>query len=226
MACVAKGTPLSVRIARAARTREGRFEHRARGDGLRREEAVAREEEARVLIRDRERITVDAVAGAELALEIRGPQVVRIARRDRHHAGVLVRAAAWTFVHQPAAREQIGRRTRGRPRRHPRMPRGEDAQELPRSPEGMLPPERTDPVGELGLDPMRTVVRGAAPIPEPAPAFLLVAREPLVPDATTDTIPRAERRHREPVAQCVLNELDPLVHRGSLQPRHRRSSLN
>ena len=84
---------------------------------------MAREEVACVLIGDGERIAIHAVAGAKLAREVRRPQIVRLARRDRHHAGVAVWPPTRTFVDKSAAREQIGDGAGGRPVADARMPR-------------------------------------------------------------------------------------------------------
>ena len=46
------------------------------GDGLRREQPTAGEQEPGVLVRDGERVAVRAVARAELPLEVRRPEVV------------------------------------------------------------------------------------------------------------------------------------------------------
>jgi len=46
-----------------------------------REQAVTAEQVARVLVRDRQRIAIDAIAGPEVALEIRGPEIIRLVRR-------------------------------------------------------------------------------------------------------------------------------------------------
>src|SRR6266849_7400385 len=73
---------------------------------------------------------------------------------------------------------------------------------------------------------MGATVRRATAVVLAAPTFLVVARQPFVPDAAADAVPRAQLRNREAVAQGVLNEPDSLVHRGSLQPGHRPSSPN
>src|SRR4026208_754352 len=73
---------------------------------------------------------------------------------------------------------------------------------------------------------MRTVVRGPTAIEQAASTLLLVPRQPLVPDPPAHAVAGAELGHGKPVTQRVLDETNPLVHRGSLQPRHRRSSLN
>src|SRR5215213_9832043 len=52
-----------------------------------------------------------------------------------------------------------------------------------------------------------------------------VTRQPPVADAPAHAVAGAQLAHREPVAQRVAHELEALVHRNSLLPRHRRTSL-
>jgi len=47
---------------------------------LGREQAVAAQQVARVLVRDRQRIAIDRIARPEVALEVRSPQVVGVGR--------------------------------------------------------------------------------------------------------------------------------------------------
>lgn len=124
-----------------------------------------------------------------------------------------MRTTATPLHHQPSAREQIGRCARGRPLPHLVIPSGKNTQKFSCSPEWMLTPELAYELRELGIDAMRTVVRRSAPITKPAFSFLFETREPLVADATTDTISGAELGHREPVAQSIANELNSLFHR-------------
>jgi hypothetical protein len=95
MPVVAKGTPLSVRIARGSpysrnrRSKTGRTPMALRG-----EQAVTGQEVAGVLVGDRQGIAVDAVARAEVALEVSGPEIVGLRGRRRDDAGMLVVAPA------------------------------------------------------------------------------------------------------------------------------------
>ena len=73
----AKGTPLSVRIARGnPYSRKSRSKMGRTPDAPRRQQAVAREQVARVLVGDRQRIAVDPIAGPELAFEVGGPEII------------------------------------------------------------------------------------------------------------------------------------------------------
>jgi len=128
--------------------------------------------------------------------------------------------------YQSSSREQVSCRAWRWPLRDSRMPIGENSEQLAGSPEGMLSPECADQFGQLGINPMWTVMRSSASILEAAPASFFLPREPLIANASTDAVPSAQLRHSEPVAQRVLNELNPFFHRCSLQPGHRQSSLN
>ena len=75
---VAMGTPLSVRL----RFGQSIFlalarEYRLRPDDLRRQQPLAAQQIPAVVVGHRQRIAVDPVAGLELALEVRAPQIVR-----------------------------------------------------------------------------------------------------------------------------------------------------
>ena len=139
---------------------------------------------------------------------------------------MLLRPPVAATEHQAPAREQIRRGTGRRPPDHARLPGRENAEQLARAPMRVLAPEPAEQLGELRGDAVRTVMRRATAIVQPAAPLLFIPRHPFVADPPTHTVPRAELRHREPVAQGILDEPHPLVHRGSLQPRHRPSSLN
>ncbi len=79
-----------------------------------REQAVTAEQVARVLVRDRQRIAVDTVAGPEVAFEVRSPEVIRPGRRGRHDPGVGVATSAATLLDQPPPGQAVARRARGR----------------------------------------------------------------------------------------------------------------
>src|SRR6266540_5736470 len=81
-----------------------------------------------------------AIAGAKVALEVGGPEIIRMDGRDRHHAGMLVVARPAAFLHQSLARQEVPRRTDGREIDR-RVTRPEPVQELVR------PPARVPPTG-------------------------------------------------------------------------------
>jgi hypothetical protein len=93
------------------------------------------------------------------------------------------------------------------------MPIGENTQKLSCSPEGMLTPKVAYEICELVVDAVRTMVRGSAPVTEATSTFLLVACQPLVTNATADTVASAELGHCEPIAERIGNELNSLFHR-------------
>ena len=74
---------------RQAMLAEQTVEHRAHAESLGREEAVTREQVARVLVGDGEWVTVHTIAGAKLALEVRGPEIIGVGGLDRDDTGML-----------------------------------------------------------------------------------------------------------------------------------------
>jgi hypothetical protein len=179
-----------------------------------------------VLIGNRERIAVDPVSRAELALEVGRPEIVRLDRRRRHHARMHVRASPPAPLDQAASRQQVCRGARRGPPRDARMARCENAQQLARAPERMLAAQRAQQLRELGVDPVRAMMRGSTAIAQTASPLLLEPLNPLVANTAAHAVARTELRHREAITPRIVNELQALFHRGSLQPRHRRSSLN
>ena len=99
-----------------------------------------------------------------------------------------------------------------------------NAKQPARAPEGALAPQSAEELGDVRVDPVRTVVRRPTAIVQSAPSLRLVPRQPLVTDPPTHPVAGAELGPDEPVTQGVLDETNPLVHRGSLQPRNRRSN--
>src|SRR5438477_9042766 len=67
---------------------------------------------------------------------------------------------------------------------------------------------------------MRTVLRRPIAVDQALPPLLLVAREPLVADATTDAVPSAELAHLEAIALGVADETETFFHGNTLLPRH------
>ena len=188
-----------------------------------REQAVAGQEVAGVLVGDREGIAVDPIAGPEVALEVGGPEVVGLRRRGGNDPGVLIVAPAAPFLDEPAARQEVPGGTAGGPVQSG-PPRPEPRQELGGAPARMLPPGRVDHRCHLLGDAVRALVRRAAPIPEALPAGVLEAREPLVAGLATDAVPGAELEHGVQVQPVIANEPFTLFHGGCLQPGHRPTS--
>ena len=113
-------------------------EDRAHAESLGRAQAVTREQVARVLVGHGERVAVHAIAGAKVALEVRGPEIIGVGGLDRHDAGMLEVAPSATFLDQPLARQEIPRRADGR-EIDGRVARPEPVQELVRPPARVLP---------------------------------------------------------------------------------------
>ena len=69
---------------------------------LGREQTLTAEQVARVLIGDRQRIAIEAIAGPEVALEVRRPEIIRSFRRRGHHPRVRVVATPSALLDQAA----------------------------------------------------------------------------------------------------------------------------
>ena len=113
-------------IVGANRQRQSVFTKRAlkngtRRDCLRREETVTRQQVARMLIRNRQRIAIRPIPGTELSFEIRGPQIIRCGGRRRDDAGMRRCTTRSTFGDEPIPHQEIGGGARGRPVRNRRM---------------------------------------------------------------------------------------------------------
>lgn len=139
-------------------------EDRAHAVAFRREEAVARQEIAGVLVGDRQGVAIDPIASSEVALEVGGPKIIRL-RRDRgNHAGMQVVASAPPFLHEPAASQKIpGGADRGPV--HGGMPRPEPGHEVGGAPTRMLPTGCADQGRDLVGDAVRAMMRRSAPDP-------------------------------------------------------------
>ena len=198
------------------RARQTVFAKHALEDGsdpvaFRREQPVAGQQIARVLVGDRQGVAIDPVARAEVPFEVGRPQIVGVGRPHRHDARVLVSAPAATFLHQPAAGEKIsGGADRGHV--HGRMPRPQPRQQLGRPPTRMLAPRGADHGRHVLRDPMRAGMRRAAPIEQALAAAFVEALEPLVARLPADGVPRAELAHRVQAPLMLANEPLSLVH--------------
>ncbi len=106
MPVVAKGTPLSVRIARreSVGAEGGGRRPGGRPVPLMERQALAGEQEAGVLIGDRQRVAVDPIAGPEVPLEVGGPEVIGSAGVRRDDAGMERGPPPPAPLHQTAAR--------------------------------------------------------------------------------------------------------------------------
>jgi len=210
----AKGTPLSVRMARGAEFPEGALEDRAGAAALDVRQSPAGEEIAGMLIADREGIAPDAVAGGELSLEVGGPEIVRGVGGRGDDARVLMRPSSSAALDQSLPGEQIPGGAHGRPRRlgDVGMAWREPVEQLAGAPIGMLPSRRREQVGHVSRDPVGTVVRGVAPVPQTAPSLLAVAVEPLVARLPADAVAGTQLRAGVQPATIVGNEPFALFH--------------
>ena len=188
------------------------------------EQAVTRQEIAGVLVGDRQRVAIDAVAGPEVALEVRGPEIVGLRGGRRDDAGMLVVPPPAPLLDQAASRQEIAGGADGGPV-HGRVPRPQPGQELGGPPARMLPARRADHGRDVRRDAVRAVMRRAAPIaagPGGPPPSKRV--EPLVAGLAADAVPRAELDHRIQVQPVITNEPLALFHGCRLQPGHRPTS--
>ena len=221
MPVVANGTPLSVRMA----PRQSVLAKEAIEDGpdalaLGGEQALAAEQVARVLIRHRQRVAIHAVAGPEVALEVRRPQVIRLERRRGHDARVGVVPATAPLLDQPPARQEVTGRAGGRQIQR----RAADASASAGSSSG---PQlgccrRAAQIASATSAAIRcgqwcgARLRSRSPSRPPR----LVARHPLVAGLPADSVPLAQLDHRVQVPLPVRDEPHALFHGCRLRPRH------
>jgi hypothetical protein len=119
------------------------------------------------LVSHGERVTIHAIAGAKVALEVRGPEIIGMDSRDRDNAGMLIVTTPAAFLDQPLARQEVARRA-DRREINRRMTRAEPVQEL------VWPPAGSADGLQISVATARYFVtppRGPAAIAEPfAPA--------------------------------------------------------
>lgn len=162
-------------------------------------------------IGDCQRIAVDPIARAELAFEIRGPEIIRPNGGRRHDARMMRRAAAPPFPHQPMAREEIARGTDGRPG-EAGMPGPEPIQQHPRAPLGMAPLRGEEALGDRFGDLVRTVMRRPTAIRQGRAAPGVVPAHPLIGRLPAYDIPRRQLGHRVHPELIVINTAITFFH--------------
>jgi hypothetical protein len=101
------------------------------------------------------------------------------------------------------------------------MPRREPVEQLARPPVGMGPPGTAQEVGKLLADPVRTVVRRVAPVPQPAAAVFGEPLEPFVAGLATDAVAGTQLHSGVQAAPIIGEEAFALLHGCRLQPGHR-----
>lgn len=90
-----------------------------------------------MLISDRERIAIDAIPGAELSFEVRGPRIIGRRRVNGHGARMHDGPSAPAWPNECVPLEQIGDGTDSGPRAHARMSGREILHEFRRAPAGV-----------------------------------------------------------------------------------------
>ncbi len=172
-------------IVRADRTREtvvpnAPIEPRSHAVTCGRRQPVARHQEPRVLVGDRQRITGETVLRSEVPFEISRPEVLGVRSRGRDDAGMLTGPPPPALLHQAATRQAIA----GRAARWPpdaRVPRCEPLPQLLGPPAGMLTPSGADQLSDVIRDPMGAPVRRSAPVAEGRAPAGVETVEPLYP---------------------------------------------
>jgi hypothetical protein len=172
-----------------------------------------------VLVRDRQRIAIETIAGPEVPLEVCSPEVIGPVRRRRHDPRVRVVASAPPLLDQPLPGQEVARRARGW---HLQLgvPALQPVQDLLRTPAGMLPSPGADRRSDVGRDAVRAMVRSPASLAQPVRPLPFVARDPLVASLPTDPVALAQLDPRVQLALPVRDEPHPLVHGCRLPPRH------
>jgi len=174
-------------------------------------ECVATGQKAAVAIDDREREAVAAILHAEVALEVRGPEVVGVVGAGAGAARVPEARTSPLVRDQPVALEEIMGGAAGR-ELPVRVPPVEDGEQLLGAPGGVAAPELEES-RDYGLG--RLVGAGSRPvrtIEESGPLLGLVALDSLVARFPADVVPSAKLGVTR-VAPLEDNELGSHVHR-------------
>jgi len=191
---------------------------RARGQGL------TPQYESTERITHRERITVVAIASAELTFEIGGPHVIgRAGARQRRARCGGDRRPPFSRPHQSARLQVITDRRPGRPG-DLRLPPPQHTEELLRAPARMPSAARDHRLHDLGRRRVRTVLRPSRAILETGHAVRLVSRAPLVRRLLTYAVLGDELCHRQQSTLVLADQFKTLLHRLQLAPRHRGTS--
>jgi hypothetical protein len=172
---------------------------------------VARQEIARVLVGDRQWVAVDPIARAEVALEVGGPEIIRVGGRRRDHAGMLIAPPAAALLDQSPSGQEIAGGADGRPR-DARAPRLEPREEFGRPPARMVPARCTNHRRDVSRDAVPAAMRCPAAVGQGGAAPRLEAREPFVAGVAADAVPGAEFSHGVQVQPVITNESLTLFH--------------
>ena len=186
------------------------------------QEPVAAEQVAAEGINHGQRVAVDPVARAELALEVDGPDLVWRGGVERGGPRMFPLPAPAAMLDAVVAREDVEDRAAGGP--GPLGVAGLEAlQDLPGAPPeaGVLLEDQRDDVGRRLV---RTGTRGTAVIVQPPRPALTVAVEPLVAGVPADAVAQTEFGHRPLATVEVLGEMMAFEHGIGLLPGHHSSS--
>jgi hypothetical protein len=163
-----------------------------RGHRLRGEQALTGEQRAGVLIGEGERKAVDPIARANPAFEVRGPKVIGGGRRRRDHPRMLMGPPPAALDQAPPGQE-IRRGTGSGQPVTPGCRVARNAKQPARAPEGALAPQSAEELGDVRVDPLRTVVRRPTAIVQSAVSPPRTA--PAIGNRPADS-PRSGRRAR------------------------------
>jgi hypothetical protein len=175
------------------------------------EKAVASQQAAAVEVRDRQRITVEAVPGAEMTFEVSSPEIVGMRRYGGNGSWVLVVSTPTALLHHPPASQQIACGADGRPL-DSGVTRPEPVEKLSRPPAWVLGAGGADQAGSLGGHAVGTVMRSSALVLQSGAAALLEPIQPFVAGLATDPIALAELAHGIKAQSVVFDESLALFH--------------
>ncbi len=193
------------------------------GPGLRgahRRQRATGEQIARRAVRDREWEAVAAIARLELPLEVGRPRGVRRQHRCRGTARMPEGALATRARDAAVPLEE----RRGGARRETwelGLSTRQHGHELLAAPGGMPASQRQQRGDHRGCGRRGRVVRAARALEEPRDALGLIPCPHLVAGLAADSVALAQRGHALVRAPDVGDELQALIHRTDLTPRHR-----
>lgn len=172
---------------------------------------LADQQKATEAILDSEGITVAAIEGFELALEVGSPDGVGLVHGSHGSTWMRPLGPLPSFGNQPITLEYLMSRA-GSWEMPVRMPTGDTNEELPGTPCGVtlsVPDQFLD----NGLrDLVGAAMRSSGPVPEALHALDLEASDPLVAGGTTDAVVPAEVRDGKRPSEVVADEAASQVH--------------
>src|SRR6185503_4738152 len=215
---LAKGTPLSVRIALGSPKSLKALEHGKRVAFLRRCQGIAADQVTACEVGDRERIAVALVGEHELAFVIGTPQIVRLARLGQRRSLRLVATTPSTPFDEAVPIEHSMDRA-NRQQLHVGMQSPELLADLGCAPARPFLLQLHNQLLDLKWQLVGVPIRPATAIGEAFEPAVLVAIKDLVAGFTRDIELSAQLRHLLSIEQ-PRHEPKPLVHLGTLLPRH------